>query len=184
MKPHKGFTIIELMATFTLAAVVMGIAALWIHQSFDMARSIQSRSETHQTLLRLTSQLRVAVHQGRSISFPDEQTIRIMDADEQITEFAISDTGIHQRGTQGKSVLHDRFPLPRTLVAHWDQSRYPQWITLVVQHNPPQFMSSETADDQHGFVISDDHTAMPVQLYVTAALGRNQRLGIMADQSK
>lgn len=170
---RSGFTMIELMAVLTIGAVVMGISAGWIHQSFSTASLMQERLDHHQSLWRLSRRLRDDVHFGTKISMDGQNTLVIFGQDDNRSTFTIHPGAIKFLNNVDQRVGQDTFLLSDDSVAKWDTSEMPNWITLVIYRQPP-FRRPELPTNNQTINLRDS----PVDLHVRVMPKRWERLGI------
>ena len=170
---RSGYTLIELMVVLSVSSTLLMVAVGWIHQSMTLASAMRDRQHHHQSLMRLSRQLRDDVHRGVSASMASDEQLVITFADGKKLSYTIKENGIWRQSIGGDGpVLQDNFEFFRPVAARWDVSELPDWISLVVVREPRVAtpIDGPMIDGSTPTAVSVD--SRPTDLQVRAAISR------------
>lgn len=71
----KGTSLVELIVTLSVASTLFLMATAWIHQSFFLASKTRDHQRHHESLMRLSRQLRDDVHDAIDAKLPDPTSL-------------------------------------------------------------------------------------------------------------
>ena len=187
---RTGHSLVELIVLLPVISGLMTITMFWIHSSMQYSRSIRSRVELHQSVGRLSSQLRNNISDSNRIDVQGND-LTIHYTDRRITysittsriersEELLNDSGAPLKSGSGdvKAVVKREFyEIGDDVEAVWGVSELPDWVSLTIQHipfsqqnrlkrlrssTPPSTGSKPESDDRSQPPIADQPlTALP-----------------------
>lgn len=170
---RSGYTLIELMVVMSVSSTLLMVAVGWIHQSMTLASAMRDRQHHHQSLMRLSRQLRDDVHRGNSVAMVGDEQLVITFADGPKLSYTISENGISRKSIDGDGpALQDNFEFFRPVAARWDVSGLPDWISLVVVREPRMSTSIDGPEIGGATSSAESVDSRPTDLQVRAAIGR------------
>ena len=167
---RQGSNLIEVMVVITLSSTLMIIAVGWIHQSMKLGSVIRERQRHHQSLMRLSRQLRDDVRSGESMTVTNETELVIRQDESRTSRYAIEPNGIRFQVRREDEVIQQDF-FRTTPNAHivWETSEMPQWVSLVVYR--------ADGKREEAAVTTTQFDLGPVpDLHLRVAVNRNQRI--------
>ena len=168
-RTRSGYSLLELMVVISVLATLMSVAAAWIHQSLTFSSVMRQRDRHHQSLMRLSRQLRDDIHHGQTALVDESNQLVIsMSGDHQVTYTIDDQHGLLRQSREGDTVAHNRFSLAPTASAHWDASELPDWISLIVDRGPGVESQTSVGPPDAG-----PNERPAVDLYVRAGVGRH-----------
>lgn len=174
---RRGYTLIELMVVISVSSTLMVLAIGWIHQSMKLGSVMRDRQHHHQSLLRLSRQLRDDVHQGESLAVEKETRLVITMAGQQTTVYEIMPERLSRVTRDANAVTsRESFPIDPRAIAHWEPAELPDWISLLVERGShAATIRKETS--------SDASEPRPIDLHIRAAVGRRARQTIESEET-
>ena len=167
---RRGFTLIQLLLTMSVAVVIMMVNVGWIHQTMKFASRMDQRQQTHQTLTRLAWDLRDDVHHSSSLSMDGEDRLVLELNDGTVVTYSISGTSLDlERNRDDETIQREAFIVSPDSQIDWDTSELPDWISLIVTRGPTGLASHGAEETE---LRSDESKTMAVDLHVRASANR------------
>ena len=167
---RRGSNLIEMIVVITLSSTVMIIAVGWIHQSMKLGSIIRERQRHHQSLMRLSRQLRDDVRSGESMSMSSGTELVIRQDESKTCSYAIGPNGIlFQARRKDEVIQQDFFRTSPSVNIVWETSEMPDWISLVV------FRADGRLDDAAAKTTPFDAGPVP-DLHVRVPVDRDKRM--------
>ena len=133
MKHRSGFTILEMSLILVAFAVLLAVAAKWIHSTYRYTSKTADRREQHLRLTRLGWQLRSDVSAGETIEMNSDETLSIQSSNGEVVRYSIEGKIVRrligQIETDGQT---ESFDLGSQVRPVWLTDEMPDWVTLAV----------------------------------------------------
>lgn len=179
-RPCRGFTLLELLVSISVGAVLMVVTVGWIHQSLKFSSLMKQRQRQHANLTRLAWQLRDDVRDSQSLSMAGENQL-VLTANRMEITYTLAGNSMFvekQRSHPDNqpAITREAYEFSPNSIARWDTSELPSWISLVVSGRPqakplPESADSfESAGNKKSGPIGGER--LPVDLHVRVAPNR------------
>lgn len=164
---RSGVSMLEIMVVTSVATTLMAICVGWIHRSMTFASSIQDREQMHQSLLRLSRELRDDVNAATALSTKDAKSLQMEYAEGLAIVYAIDGSALSKTVRRnGEVVKSERFRLTVDSIIGWNFESLPESVSLVVRRPSMQAKAMQASAMQTQ--VGANETASEVEAASTA----------------
>ena len=175
--PSRGFTMVEMVISMSVASVLLVVTVAWIHQSLKLTSIVKQRQRNHTNLTRLAREIRDEVRDSESVSMVGDNQLVLNASGRNIT-YTISKASVivekrNENPNAKPALARDAFVLSPNSIVRWETSELPDWISLVVyrgREGLPSPGSIAVPDSSESQPVNEE--LLPVDLHIRVAPNR------------
>ncbi|MEZ6088592.1 MAG: hypothetical protein R3C05_11305 [Pirellulaceae bacterium] len=170
---RSGVSMLEIIVVVSVTATLMTLCVSWIHQSMKFASKMRDRQHAHQSLLRLSRELRDDVNLGKTLSMKDGQSLQIANSDSETIVYTIEGSVVLKTVfREREATKSERFELIPGSVAIWRSDAMPDTVSLTVRQPSPLQTTHRSATDETPTDPASATSSASVDFYFQASCNR------------
>ena len=180
---RRGFTLVELLVSISIASVLLIVNAVWIHQTLKYGKVQAMRKADHQSMTRLAWQFRDDVRESSSVNAINETKLQLSFGNDAKLIYTLKENFvlIERFAGEGNTVTRfESYRLPPNAIVKWDVSELPKWIALEVKRGG-ELLPTKRFGTENEIAVENASLETAMDLYVRVSPKRWQQIASQLD---